>query len=204
MANIGYARVSGADDDWESQHSLLAKAQCLRVFQDRASGARTERPGLTETLAALHQGDVLVVAKLDRLGKSLSHLVATVSGLAERGIGFRSLAEGIDTTAADGMRIFEIFSALSQFDRNLVRERTRAGLNAVAILGHQGGRKSVITQDKLRKAKALIAEGVTVRETAARINVGKTALYDALRAGNDKPQSQSAIKATVVAAAHRR
>jgi DNA invertase Pin-like site-specific DNA recombinase len=202
MANIGYARVSGADDDLEGQLGLLSKAKCLRVFQDRASGAKAERPGLMETLSSLCPGDVLVVTKLDRLGKSLSHLVATVSGLAERGIDFRSLAECIDTTAADGTSIFEIFSALTQFDRDLVRERTRAGLTAVAVLGHQGGRKPVITQDKLRKAKALIAEGVTVRETAARINVGKTALYDALRASNDTARSQPAIKAAV--SAHRR
>jgi DNA invertase Pin-like site-specific DNA recombinase len=204
MANIGYVRVSGPDDDCGSQQRLLAQADCVRVFRDRASGARTERPGLTETLQSLRPGDVLVVTKLDRLGKSLSHLVATVNGLAERGIGFRSLAEGIDTTAADGARMFGLFSALAQFDRDLVRERTRAGLTAVAVLGHQGGRKPVITQDKLRKAKALIAEGVTVRETAIRINVGKTALYDALRASNDTPHSQSQIKAAVAASAHRR
>ena len=163
MANIGYARVSGAGDDLASQLALLAQAKCVQVFQDRASGAKTERPGLADALAYLRKGDVLVVPKLDRLGKSLSHLMATVSALAAGGIGFRSVAETIDTTAADGARIVEIFSALAQFDRDLVRERTRAGLAAVAVLGNQGGRKPVITQDKLRKAKTLISEGLTVR-----------------------------------------
>lgn len=204
MANIGYARVSGAGDDLASQLALLAQAKCVQVFQDRASGAKTERPGLADALAYLRKGDVLVVPKLDRLGKSLSHLMATVSALAAGGIGFRSVAETIDTTAADGARIVEIFSALAQFDRDLVRERTRAGLAAVAVLGNQGGRKPVITQDKLRKAKTLISEGLTVRETAARLNVGKTALYDALRAINGASRSQTEINAAVSVSAHRR
>ena len=204
MSNIGYARVSGSGDDLAPQLGQLAKIKCLQVFQDQSSGAKAERPGLAAALSYMQKGDVLVVTKLDRLGKSLSHLVATVNALAARGIGFRSLAESIDTTASDGPSVADVFAALAEFDRGLVRERTRAGLAAVAAQGNQGGRKPVITQEKLRKAKALISEGITVREAAARIDVGKTALYDALRANNRPRNSRSDNDASIAAPTHRR
>lgn len=180
MAAIGYARVSTPDQDLALQRDALDAVGCVQVFQDIASGAKADRPGLSEALAYAREGDVLVVWKLDRLGRSLPHLIETVTTLAARGVGFRSLTEAIDTTTSGGRLVFHIFGALGQFERDLIRERTRAGLDAAAARGRKGGRKPVVTDDKLRKARTLIAQGLTVREAAARIKVGKTALYAAL------------------------
>lgn len=179
MAEIGYARVSTAEQNPALQLDALAKVGCTQIFQDKASGA-TDRPGLTAALAFVREGDVLVVWKLDRLGRSLPHLIETVRALQTRGVGFRSLTEAIDTTTPGGRLIFHIFGALGQFERDLIQERTRAGLDAAAARGRRGGRKPVVTEDKLRRARALIAQGLTVREAAARIKVSKTALYAAL------------------------
>ena len=123
--------------------------------------------------------------KLDRLGRSLPHLIETVTNLEKRGIGFRSLTEAIDTTTSGDRLIFHIFGALGQFERDLIRERTRAGLDAAISRGRRGGRRPVITAEKLRRARTLIEQGFTVREAAARIKVGKTALYVALGAKAD-------------------
>lgn len=180
VVEIGYARVSTTDQDPALQLDALTRAGCARVFQDRASGAKTDRPGLTAALAFVREGDALVVWKLDRLGRSLPHLIETVNALETRGVGFRSLTEAIDTTTPGGRLTFHIFGALGQFERDLIRERTRAGLDAAVARGHRGGRRPVVTEEKLRRAKTLIAQGLTVREAAARIKVGKTALYAAL------------------------
>jgi len=182
MAEIGYARVSTADQDPALQLDALAKVGCARVFQDKASGGKADRPGLTAALAFVREGDVLVVWKLDRLGRSLPHLIETVTALETRGVGFRSLTEAIDTTTSGGRLIFHIFGALGQFERDLIQERTRAGLDAAAARGRRGGRKPVVTEERLRRARTLIAQGLTVREAAARVRVGKTALYAALGA----------------------
>jgi DNA invertase Pin-like site-specific DNA recombinase len=169
MVAIGYARVSTADQDVALQLDALAKAGCARVFQDKASGAKADRPGLTAALAFVRESDVLVVWKLDRLGRSLPHLIETVNALETRGVGFRSLTEAIDTTTPGGRLIFHIFGALGQFERDLIRERTRAGLDAAVVRGRRGGRRPVVTEEKLRRARSLIAQGLTVREAAARI-----------------------------------
>jgi DNA invertase Pin-like site-specific DNA recombinase len=124
-----------------------------------------------------------IVWKLDRLGRSLPHLIETVAALEERGVGFRSLTEAIDTTTPGGRLIFHLFGALGQFERDLIRERTRAGLVAAATRGRKGGRKPVVNADKLERARGMIAWGLTVREAATRLKVGKTALYEALRLG---------------------
>ena len=181
MEFVGYARVSTAEQDLALQHDALQAAGCGRVFEDRASGAKTDRPGLQEALAYVRKGDVLVVWKLDRLGRSLSHLIETVTELATRGVGFRSITEAIDTTTPGGRLVFHLFGALGQFERDLIRERTRAGLDAAAARGRKGGRKPVITAEKLERARSLLTKGLTVREAALRLKVGKTALYDALR-----------------------
>lgn len=189
MANVGYARVSTSDQDPALQLDALGKADCVKVFQDTASGARIDRPGLASALAFVREGDILVVWKLDRLGRSLSHLIETVNDLEERGVGFLSLTEAIDTTTPGGRLIFHIFGALGQFERDLIRERTRAGLSAAVARGRKGGRMPTVTPDKLQRAHALIAQGLTVREAAARIKVGKTSLYTALAADGSASES---------------
>lgn len=181
MAHVGYARVSTLDQDPALQLDALTAARCGKVFEDRASGARTDRPGLQKALDYAREGDVLIVWKLDRLGRSLPHLIETVSALEKRAVGFRSLTEAIDTTTPGGRLVFHLFGALGQFERDLIRERTRAGLAAAEARGRKGGRKPVITAEKLKRAREIIDKGLTVREAAVRLKVGKTALYDALR-----------------------
>jgi DNA invertase Pin-like site-specific DNA recombinase len=178
---IGYARISTADQDLALQLDALAAAGCGRVFEDRASGAKADRPGLRDALGYLREGDVLVVWKLDRLGRSLPHLIETVAALEGRGAGFRSLTEAVDTTTPGGRLVLHLFAALGQFERDLIRERTRAGLAAAALRGRRGGRRPVVTPDKLKRAREHIARGLSVREAAARVRVGKTVLYEALK-----------------------
>jgi DNA invertase Pin-like site-specific DNA recombinase len=131
----------------------------------------------------VREGDVLVVWKLDRLGRALAHLIETITMLELRGVGFRSITEAIDTATTDGRLVFHLFGALGQFERDLIRERTRAGLAAAAARGRKGGREPVIDAEKLARVRSMIAKGLTVREAASRLRVGKTALYEALRLG---------------------
>jgi DNA invertase Pin-like site-specific DNA recombinase len=159
----------------------LTNAGCARIFEDRASGAKADRTGLAEALAYVREGDVLIVWKLDRLGRSLPHLIETVSALEKRGAGFKSLTEAIDTTTPSGRLVFHLFGALGQFERDLIRERTRAGLNAAAARGRKGRRKPVVTPEMLTKARSLMSKGLTVREAAGRLKIGKSALYEAMR-----------------------
>ena len=187
MALVGYARVSTQDQNPDLQRDALAAVGCVRVFEDAASGARAERPGLAEALDYVRHGDVLVVWKLDRLGRSLSHLIETVAALEAKGVGFRSLTEAIDTTTPGGRLVFHMFGALGEFERDLIRERTRAGLTAAAARGRKGGRKPVATPDRIARARAMIARGLTVREAAARLKIGKTALYAALSDASEAP-----------------
>ena len=189
MALIGYARVSTAEQDTALQTDALHKAGCERVFEDIISGAKTERQGLDAALAYLREGDALVVWKLDRLGRSMVHLVNTVQGLAARGVGLKVLTgqgAAIDTTTAPGKLVFGIFAALAEFERDLIRERTKAGLTAAAARGRKGGRKPVVTADKLQRAREHIANGLNVREAATRLKVSKTALYAALQSGSEQ------------------
>jgi DNA invertase Pin-like site-specific DNA recombinase len=196
MALIGYARVSTGEQEPALQHDALGSAGCGRVFEDRGvSGAKADRPGLNAALAFLREGDVLVVWKLDRLGRSMSHLIATVEALERRGIGFRSLTEAIDTTTPGGRLVFHIFGALGQFERDLIRERTRAGLSAAAARGRKGGRKPVMTPEKLRRAQALLQDKLTVVEVAARLKVGKTALYASLKATEAEDATDAQVAA---------
>ncbi|WP_344144354.1 recombinase family protein, partial [Polymorphospora rubra] len=145
MALIGYARVSTTDQRHALQTDALTTAGCTRTFTDTASGKLDERPGLAQVLDYLRAGDTLVVWRLDRLGRSVQHLTTTVAGLAERGIEFRSLTEGIDTSTAAGKLIFHIFASLAEFERSLIVERTRAGLDAAAARGRKGGRPPKMT-----------------------------------------------------------
>lgn len=180
MVAIGYARVSTGEQDLSLQLDALNEAGCERVFQDHASGVLADRPGLAQAVSYAREGDTVIVWKLDRLGRSMKHLLEIVGELQDRGVGFRSVTENIDTTTPGGRLVFHLFGALAQFERDLIKERTRAGLLAAAARGRRGGRQSVITPEKLEKAKIHIAAGLTVREAAARIKVGKTALYNIL------------------------
>src|SRR3712207_6335019 len=140
---IGYARISTDDQTLDLQRDALAKAGCDQLFTDTMSGATADRPGLAEALAYTRPGDTLVVWRLDRLGRSLRHLIETVTDLEQRGVGFKSLTEAIDTTSPGGKLIFHIFGALAEFERDLIRERTRAGLVAARTRGRTGGRPKV-------------------------------------------------------------
>jgi DNA invertase Pin-like site-specific DNA recombinase len=152
---IGYARVSTHEQTLNLQRDALEKAGCSKLFTDTASGAKTERKGLDEALDYVRKGDTLVVWRLDRLGRSLPHLITTMTGLEERGIGFKSLTENIDTTTSGGKLIFHIFGALAEFERNLIRERTTAGLTAARARGKRGGRPKALTPRQIRIAQSL-------------------------------------------------
>lgn len=179
---IGYARVSTAEQNLDLQIEALQKIGCLKIFTDIASGAKSDRPGLEETLNYLREGDTLVVWKLDRLGRSLSHLLQIIETLSQRSIQFKSITDSaIDTTTPSGQLILRMITALSEFERNLIRERTREGLAVAKTCGRKGGRRPVITDQKLKKAKQLIEQGLTVREAASAISVGKSSLYEALK-----------------------
>src|SRR5205807_564706 len=137
---IGYARVSTHDQTLNLQKDALEKIGCTKIFTDTASGATVERKGLEEAVAFLREGDTLVVWRLDRLGRSLKHLIETISKLNNRKIGFKSITENIDTTTSGGKLIFHIFGALAEFERDIIRERTQAGLQAARARGTLGGR----------------------------------------------------------------
>lgn len=181
MTSIGYARVSTGDQDTALQLDALRKAGCEKLFEDRASGVRIDRPGLAEAVRYARDGDTLTVWKLDRLGRSMKHLIEIVTELESKGVGFRSITENIDTTTSGGRLVFHLFGALAQFERDLIRERTRAGLQAAEERGRRGGRQAVVTPEKFAKARQHLAAGLNVREAAARVKIGKTALYEALK-----------------------
>ena len=156
---IGYARVSTNQQDEALQLDALQKAGADRVFIDRASGTLTDRPGLTSALECARPGDSLIVWRLDRLGRSLRHLIDTVGNLERRGVAFVSLTEQINTSTPGGRLIFHVFGALAEFERDLIRERTMAGLAAARARGRVGGRPTVWTLAKLSTAKAMHASG---------------------------------------------
>jgi DNA invertase Pin-like site-specific DNA recombinase len=181
LAHVGYACVSTIGQNPALQLDALAAAGCMKIFEDRVSGAGADRVRLRSALAYVREGDVLIVWKLDRLGRSLPHLIETVTTLGKGGVGFRSITEAIDTNTPGGRLVFHLFGALGQFERDLIQERTRAGLMAAAARGRKGGRKPVINTEKLKRARVIISQGLTVREAAVRLKIGKTALYEALR-----------------------
>ena len=182
---IGYARVSKADGSQllDLQHDALVAAGVDegRIYEDRASGRKDHRPGLDACLKALQPGNTFVVWKLDRLGRDLKHLVATVDGLRERGIGLRVLAGAgaeIDTTTANGRLVFGIFASLAEFERELIAERTRAGLAAARARGRAGGRPRKMDQAMLRMAMTAMADRSTnAADLARRLGITTTTLY---------------------------
>ena len=192
---IGYARVSTGDQDPQLQLDALKKTGCdeADIYTDKASGARASRPGLDNCLAALEPGDTLVVWRLDRLGRSMPHLVTLVEELLGKGIGFRSLQDGaIDTTTASGELMFNIFSSLAQFERRLIQERTQAGLAAARARGRKGGRRPiraddlrVVTAKRLHKDRSL-----SIDQICAMLGISRPTFYRYLALPNaDEPSS---------------
>jgi DNA invertase Pin-like site-specific DNA recombinase len=182
---IGYARVSTIDQHLDLQTDALRAAGCERLFSDTVSGAKVERPGLTAALNACRPGDTLVVWRLDRLGRSLPHLVETVRDLVARGVGFQSLQESIDTTTSGGKLIFHLFASLAEFERDLIRERTNAGLSAARARGRNGGRPKGVDAKKQKAALALKKEvGYSVREICEIVGISRNTYYKYTRAEN--------------------
>ena len=178
---VGYARVSTAEQQLAPQRDALAAAGCERLFTDQVSGARAERPGLGEALDFVRHGDVLVVWKLDRLGRSLRHLIGVVNDLAARGVAFASLTEQLDTTSAGGRLLFHVVGALAEFERELIRERTRAGLAAARARGRTGGRPRILdTPTKRAAAQQLYDSGLPIADICAMLRCSRSTLYRAL------------------------
>jgi DNA invertase Pin-like site-specific DNA recombinase len=175
---IGYARVSTDDQKASLQIDALKAAGCLKVFTDKASGSLAHRPQLDKMQEHLREGDVLVVWRLDRLGRSLKNLIELVEGLAARGVGFRSLTESIDTTTTGGKLIFHVFAALAEFERELIRERTNAGLAAARARGRLGGRPPVMTPEKIKVARDMYdSKEHTVEAIARTVGVSRKTVY---------------------------
>jgi DNA invertase Pin-like site-specific DNA recombinase len=189
---VGYARVSTQDQNPALQRDALEAAGCDKIFEEKASGAQRDRPQLMAALDYMRNGDTLVVWKLDRLARSLKQLIETVELLEERGIGFRSLTEAIDTTTSGGKLVFHIFAALAEFERGIIRERTTAGLAAARARGRVGGRPPALTASDLAQAKALLADPeITVKQIAARMGVSVSTLYKHLPAARSATQEAS-------------
>ena len=181
---VGYVRVSSSDDrqstDLQRDALLAAGIDARNIHEDRASGARDDRPGLAACLQYLRPGDILVVWKLDRLGRSLPHLIDIVTDLRQRGIGFRSLTEVIDTTTAMGEFLFHVFGALAQYERSLIRERVLAGLLAAKRRGRVGGRPRRLDAERIEAAQALLQTGLSVSAAARAVGVPRSTLVDSL------------------------
>lgn len=178
--SVGYARVSTADQDLRMQYDELELAGCELVFSDQVSGAKAERLGLTDCLESLEVGDTLVVWRLDRLGRSMSHLVKIVEELRAKDIHFRSLCDGaIDTTTASGELIFHLFAALAQFERTLIQERTRAGLEAARARGKKGGRKPILpNHPKVKAAKTMHQDKtMPIDDICSTLQISRATLY---------------------------
>ncbi len=185
---VGYARVSTMDQSSMLQVDALEAAGCYRVFTDHASGALDERVELSRLFDQARPGDTVVVWRLDRLGRSLRHLIDTVNSLADRQIGFRSLTENIDTTTSGGKLVFHIFGALAEFERELIRERTNAGLSAARARGRVGGRPKVMTDDKLATAQQMYNSNEFSLAAIARVvGVSRASLYRHLDQDGELP-----------------
>jgi DNA invertase Pin-like site-specific DNA recombinase len=174
---IGYARVSTLDQTPALQQDALTADGCEQLYTDTVSGSVTERSGLTQALSHLRAGDTLVVWRLDRLGRSLPHLIETISHLQQQGIGFRSLQEQIDTTTSGGKLVFHIFGALAEFERDVIRERTHAGLAAARARGRLFGRPKVLSPKKVAQLQALAKEDTTVGEICQTLGISRATFY---------------------------
>ncbi len=175
---IGYARISTADQNLDLQTDALEKVGCEKIFHDTASGAKGERKGLADAVEFAREGDILIVWKLDRLGRSLKHLIETVNRLYEKGVGFASVQESIDTTTSGGKLIFHVFGALAEFERELIRERTNAGLKAARARGRKGGRKEKLTPRQVEMARAMVNDpSISIGAICETFKISKPTLY---------------------------
>jgi DNA invertase Pin-like site-specific DNA recombinase len=188
---VGYARVSTQDQTLALQQDALQKAGCERLFTDTASGIQAERRGLDEALEYVRPGDTLVVWKLDRLGRSLKHLIDTITALQARGIGFKSLTEQIDTTTSGGKLIFHVFGALAEFERDIIRERTQAGLAAARARGRRGGRRkaqALSTAKKVAWAQSLYSDPTNaIADICKELGISRATLYRYIQTGSRAP-----------------
>lgn len=176
---IGYARVSTADQHLRMQEDALKSAGCEEIYTDIVSGVKSQRPGLNKALSYLREGDTLVVWKLDRLGRSIQHLIQTVNALQTKKIGFKSLQESIDTSTSGGKLIFHFFSALAEFERDLIRERTEAGLKAARIRGKMGGRPPILDNRQINRMVEMYDEQKnTVNEICKIYNISRPSFYN--------------------------
>lgn len=175
---IGYARISTAEQSLDLQTDALKVAGCEKIFDDVASGAKDERRGLAAAIEFARAGDVLTVWKLDRLGRSLKHLIETVNQLHEKGVGFASVQENIDTTTPGGKLIFHVFGALAEFERELIRERTNAGLKAARARGKTGGRPKKLTPEKIKIAQAMMSDvTIDIKTICKTLDISPNTLY---------------------------
>src|SRR5436305_11423767 len=182
---IGYARVSTQDQTLNLQKDALEKIGCSKIFTDTASGAATERKGLAEALEYVREGDSLVVWRLDRLGRSLKHLIDTITKLNNRKIGFKSITENIDTTTSWGKLIFHIFGALAEFERDIIRERTHAGLQAARARGRLGGRPKALNSKKASIVQALYKDkSNSIADICKTLNISRATLYRYIQTEN--------------------
>src|SRR5947209_6200968 len=190
---VGYARVSTGEQTLDLQADALKQAGCSRLFSDTASGANTERVGLAQALDFLRPGDTLVVWRLDRLGRSLQHLIQTLTALDQRGIGFKSLTEKIDTTTPGGKLVFHMMGALAEFERDLIRERTTAGLAAARARGHKGGRpKAIKSQAKMALIlKAYKDREQTIAQICESFGISESTLFRYVRADRGQKEEDA-------------
>lgn len=176
---IGYARVSTDDQTLDLQLDALKRVGCKVIYQEQASGKNAARPQLEACLIAIRPGDTLYVWRLDRLGRNLATLIHTVTALENKKIGFASITEKIDTSSSSGRLVFHVFASLAEFERNLIRERTLAGLTAARARGRKGGRRSSLTPKDIKTVRALLRTGeLTVGEIAERFNVARSTIYN--------------------------
>jgi DNA invertase Pin-like site-specific DNA recombinase len=180
--NFGYARVSTQDQNLDLQKDALTKAGCETIYEERASGSKAERPELQEMLKRLQRGNTLVIWKLDRLGRNLKHLIELVEQLEQMGVGLISLQENIDTTTANGKLIFHIFCSLAEFEREMIRERTNAGLAAARARGRVGGRKKALKEEDVKALRALSQDKtLSISQICSRLGISKATYYNYLK-----------------------
>lgn len=190
---IGYIRVSTNDQNTDLQRNALRSADCAQIFEDKISGKTSERPGLKKALRTLREGDTLVVWKLDRLGRSMRHLVMLTEELRGRGVNFRSLTDSIDTSTAMGRFFFHVMGALAEMERELIVERTHAGLAAAREQGRTGGRRRIMTPEVVSRAERMLANGAALHQVALVLEVSVKTLYRYIPAAKQRSLRDSVL-----------